>query len=209
MAIILKEAFRYQNYLDSLLESADYYLRQTNNVMNVVETHMRSKAQDTIPDVVRDNSTIRELNVAPDGVVEFVLTVLNEKAALSVAINNAKIQHCPEMDMEAGLNRARQRVQKMFARMAALKNRTTTTVGKDYCFNAEGNQTPYTYEVEVKTSADFDRSNLKKHINSLSDESTRISNAIDYWVSSIPVDHEPLFNINDTFEELVESVASK
>lgn len=209
MAMILKEAFRYQNYLDNLISTADSYLRGTNNVMRVVETHMRSKSQANAEDEVRDNISSRELSASPDTIINFVMKVLDEKVAVSRAINTAKIQHCPDMDMELGLNRARQQIQRVFSRMAALKNRTATTRGTDYCFNAEGNQVTYSYEIQMQTLVDFDKASLKEKVNSLSDTSTQISNAIDYWCSSVPVNHEPAFNINDTFEELVESLEAE
>lgn len=207
MTMIMKEAFRYQNYLDELWGAADSYLRSTNNVMKVEETHLCSKSHAGAEDVVKNNLADRELPVSPDVVVNFMLAVLNEKAAVAKAINTAKMQHCPEMDMEIGLNRMRQKMERSFQRLAALKNRTATTRGTGYCFNAEGNQVAYSYDVEVKSTIDFDRAKVKQNLSAIADESTRVSNAIDYWSSSVPVDICPMFSINDTFEEIVESMA--
>jgi len=203
MAIILKEAFRHQNFLDRLMSSADYYLRDNRNVMVNTEKHLRSKVQPTVDDVTKDSKTERELQISPNVVISFMKKVLAEKERLSTAINNAKTQHCPNLDMNIATNKSRQRVVSSLKRLAALRNRKAMTKGSDYCFNNEGNQVQYFYDVEVVSEIDFDMANVKKTISSLSADSDAMSNTIDYWLSSVPVDYEPFFDINSSFEELV------
>ena len=205
MAFVLKEAFRYQNYLESLITSADRYLRDTNNVMKITEKHLRSKVQTEAEDETKTNVADRALNVTPDKLIEFVTLVYKEKALLSQAINESKIQHCSDMDMSMALNKTRQRIVETFKRVAALKNRKATNKGVAYCFNGEGNQVEYYYDVETVSEADFDRLKLKKIIKDMSSESDVISTRIDYYLSSVPVNYEPAFDINETFEELVEN----
>ena len=205
MAFVLKEAFRYQNYLESLITSADRYLRDTNNVMKITEKHLRSKVQTEAEDETKTNVADRALNVTPDKLIEFVTLVYKEKALLSQAINEAKIQHCSDMDMSMALNKTRQRIVETFKRVAALKNRKVTSKGVAYCFNGEGNQVEYYYDLEIVSEADFDRLKLKKIIKDMSSESDVISTRIDYYLSSVPVNYEPAFDINETFEELVEN----
>lgn len=203
MAIILKEAFRHQNFLDRLMSSAEYYLRDNRNVMVSTEKHLRSKVQPTVEDVVKDSKTERELPISPNVVILFMKQVLVEKEKLSIAINNAKTQHCPDLDMSIAINKSRQRVVSSLKRLAAMRNKKTTTKGSDYCFNNEGNQVQYIYDVEVISEIDFDMANVKKTISSLSADSDATSRSIDYWLSSVPVNYEPFYDINSSFEELV------
>lgn len=204
MTIILKEAFRHQNFLSSLLDKAQYYLANTNNVMVSTERHIRSAVQPNAKDEEKDNLADRGIPVSPNTVIAFVCAVFDEKVKLSKAINNAKTQHCNELDMDIALNRTRQRIVDIMKRLAALRNKESIVKGSDYCFNNEGNQIMYYYDVEKTTKVDFDMKNVKRTIAALSNDSNSTSNTVDYWLSSVPVDYTPVFDINSSFEELVE-----
>ena len=204
MALVLKEAFRYQNFLESLISSADRYLRDSNNVMKITEKHCRSKVQTEADDEIKTNIADRPLDVSPDKLIEFVTYVFKEKALLSYAINEAKIQHCSDMDMVMALNKTRQRITENFKRIAALKNKKALNKGVAYCFNGEGNQVEYYYDIETTSEVDFDKAKLKGAIKEMSSDSDVISTRIDYYLSSVPVNYEPSFDLNETFEEIVE-----
>lgn len=208
MAIILKEAFRHQNFLDRLMTSVEYYLGNNVNVMVNTERHLRSKVQPNAQDETKDSKSDRSLPIAPDVVIAFLERVFYEKERLSAAINNAKVQHCERLDESIAVNKSRQRTVGILKRLAALRNRESVSKGSDYCFNNEGNQTQYFYDIEKVSSIDFDMAHVKKLISSLSGESDSTSNTIDYWLSSVPVDYEPFFDINSSFEELVEEFAN-
>lgn len=205
MSMTLKEAFRYQNFLDSLLGAAEYYLRDENNFMVITDEHLRSKAVASAEDEVKDNLADRQLSVKPDVVVDFIMHIYGEKEMLSKAINLAKRQHCEEMDMRMSLNKTRQGIVESLKRMARCKGRETISRGSAYTMNSEGNQVEYRYDIKRTTKIDFDRFAVKKIISKLSAESDKVSTTIDYWLSSVPVDYAPVFDLNDTFEELVEN----
>lgn len=208
MAIVLKEAFRHQNFLDRILNDTECYLGNTMNVMSDTERHLRSKVQPDIADVVKESKDDRALSVSPDEVIMFMETVLSEKEKLTTAINNAKVQHCSDLDKSIATNKARQRVVNTLKRLAALRNKNTVSKGFDYCFNNEGNQVQYYYDIEKESKIDFDMARVKKLISGLSADSDSTSNTIDYWLSSVPVDYIPFFDINSSFEELVEEFAN-
>lgn len=204
MAFVLKEAFRYQNFLESLIQNSDRYLRDSNNVMKITEEHHRSKVQPEAQDEKKDNIADRPLTVSADTLIDFLIGVYKEKENLSKAINDAKNQHCADMDMNMALNKTRQRIVDRLKSIAALKNRKTMTRGSAYCFNNDGNQIEYYYDVEVTSVPDFDRGKVKKLIQEMAGESDAISTRIDYYLSSVPVNFEPSFDINSSFEELIE-----
>lgn len=205
----LKEAFRYQNFLNSILREARTYLTNANNFMIVYKEHMRSKAVASANDETEDNLADRVIRVKPDIVIAFIMQVLSEKETLSKAINNAKIQHCPEMDMRIALNKSRQEIVDVLNWMVRNKPSGKIVRGCDYTINAEGNQTEYYYNIKQTSKADYDRFNVKQIISKMSAESDKTSATIDYWVTSIPVEHIPAFDYNDSFEELVEMYAQK
>ena len=204
MAFVLREAFRYQNFLESLIQSCDSYLRNSNNVMKIVEEHHRSNVQPEAQDEKKDNIADRPLAVSADTLINFMFCVYLEKESLSKAINDAKNQHCADMDMDMALNKTRQRIVDRLKSVAALKTRKTTNKGSAYCFNNDGNQIEYYYDIEVTSVPEFDRSKVKKLIQELASKSDKISTRIDYYLTSVPVNFDPYFDINSSFEELIE-----
>ena len=204
MAFVLREAFRYQNFLESLIQSCDSYLRNSNNTMKVVEEHLRSKVMPEAQDEKKDNIADRSLAVSADTLIDFMFRVYLEKESLSNAINDAKNQHCADMDMSMALNKTRQRIVDRLKSVAALKSRKVTTRGSAYCFNNDGNQVEYYYDIEVTSVPEFDRSKVKKLIQEMASKSDKISTRIDYYLTSVPVNFEPVFDINSSFEELAE-----
>lgn len=202
MAIVLREAFRYQNFIESLLNCAEAILCQNNNIMKIVEKHNCSKAQPSVEDFVKENE--RTLDVSPDTVIDFYISVFKEREALSRAINEAKIQHCPDMDMELSLNKTRQRIAGRLKQVALNKPRKSVTRGSAFCFNNEGNQVEFYYDIEVESEPDFNKQNIKKIIKKITEESDTISTRLDYYLSNVPVNFEKSFDTNETFEELIE-----
>lgn len=205
MSMTLKESFRYQNFLDTILGQAENYLRMTENYMVVTEEHLRNKVIPAAENDTFDNLADREIQVKPDVLVDFVITVLTEKEALTKAINVAKAQHCNELDALVEVNKFRRGVIETLKRMSRCKGKESTLKGNAYTFNAEGNQTQYYYDIKKTSKIDFDRPKLKKLISLLATESDRASATIDYWQTSVPVDFAPQFDLNDTFEELAEA----
>lgn len=204
MAFVLKEAFRYQNFLESLIQSCDSYLRNSNNTMKITEKHLRSKVQPEAQDEEKDNITDRPLAVSADTLIDFMFRVYLEKESLSNAINDAKNQHCADMDMNMALNKTRQRIVDRLKSVAALKTRKTTNKGSAYCFNNDGNQVEYYYDIEVTSVPEFNRSKVKNLIQEMAGKSDKISTRIDSYLTNVPVNFEPCFDINSSFEELVE-----
>ena len=203
--MVLREAFRYQNFLDHILGEAESYLRNSNNYMIVTEKHLKSNAVAGAVDEEKDNLADRPLSVKPGVVVSFMMRLFDEKEILSKAINDAMTQHCKEMNNRLALNRIRHSIIEVLKSMAQSKPRESIKRGSAFTMNAEGNQVPYYYDIECSTEIDFDRFEVKRLISKLSAESDKVSTTIDYWTSSIPVEYSPVFDINDSFEELVES----
>ena len=202
MAIVLREAFRYQNYLETLIESSERFLMDTDNIMQITERHNCSKAQPSVEDFVKENE--KSIDVPTDTVVEFYLSVFKEKESLSRAINEAKIQHCSDMDMELSLNKMRQRIASRLKNLAAHKPKKAISRGSAFCFNNEGNQVQFYYDIDVEAEPRFNKKNVKGMLKEITEESDTISTRLDYYLSNVPVNFERSFDMNETFEELIE-----
>ena len=76
-----------------------------------------------------------------------------------------------------------------------------TERGTDYKFNAEGNQTPYYYDIEVVTSENFDRAQAKAAAQSVIAKADEVSAAIDTALINTQVEYAVPFNVNDSFDD--------
>ena len=201
--MILKEAYRYQNFLTNLLESVCFHLQDTRNYMEITEDHMRSMAHSDAADETICKKDDRAIKVSADRIVSFGLEVLKEKESLAAAIDEAK-KLCPSVDRGVALNKNRQRFLGVLRRVASARDKERMTQGTAYCFNAEGTQVPYRYDIRETSKIDFDRNNIKRIINELTEKCDEASNFADYSLTAVKLDFEPRFSINDSFEDLIE-----
>ena len=99
----LKEAFRYQNKLQSLLDEAQGILDCDANVTKVANTYLRHKVMpeaedETVMDVAQTEYAEQITDVA-----RFMLYLLEEKSRLFAAIRKAKDALDMDMDSEVSL----------------------------------------------------------------------------------------------------------
>ena len=151
----LKEAFRFQNKLNSLLAEAENVLERDTNVMKVENTYLRKKVMpeaenETVVDTMGASDYAEKINE----LAAFTLFLLDEKGKLSKAIRVAKNSLAIDIDGETSLNGARQHAAKIFKHMADLRASeiTISNGGTGYRFNAEGNQVSYKCDVRRVTS---------------------------------------------------------
>ena len=80
----LKEAFRYQNFLDRLLNQTMATMSIQDNLLEVSKVHRRSKAISSAEDET-EVAEVTEL-VVPDTAISLALSIVKEKDALTKAI---------------------------------------------------------------------------------------------------------------------------
>lgn len=219
--MVLKEAFRMQNQLTKLIQEAEGYLKNTNFVTKTTENHLRSKANpnakdETIEvkksvntDFVRGISAPLPRFEPVQGSVDYEVgkvialleDLLKEKEILSKAISKAKRDDSDDIDMLVAINKGKQSSLYTFLTLANMKGFEKTTQGRGYMINAEGNQTPYTYDIESVTKIDFDRDVVRGIVKRLQREIDETSNKIDLANITIEVDYVPKYEIGDTFDE--------
>ena len=178
----LKEAFRYQNKLQSFLDEAQSILDRDANITKVENTYLRRKvmaeAEDETVAAVPETEYYEQIT----DIARFLLHVLDEKETLSAAIRTAKDALDIDMDSEVSLNAARQSVARTFRHMNDLRcsEQTIPNGGSGYRFNADGNQ--ITYRCDVRRA----------------DET---SARIDLCLVTSDVAYTPPFDVNASFAE--------
>ena len=199
----LKESYRYANYLDGLLSTAYTYLRNKGFVTTTVEEHLRKQSN---PDV--ENETIEvqkpfDVEFKPNDVIDFVVKVIEEKEKLSESIAKAKNTTDVNIDNAIAMNKKKQAFVSVLNGIADIKPSEKVVNGTGYKFNQEGNQVKYFYNVKQITSIDFDRKNIRNLIKKYAKETDDISTKLDLIEVTTNVEYDPLFNINDNFEECI------
>lgn len=202
--MVLKEAFRTQNYLENLINRGLMFLSSPCNVTATKQEHMRKKvnadATDEVVEVPK-STTFENDKITPNVVVDFVMDVIAEKEKLTSAIAVAKAGSEIDIDSSIALNKTRQVVANTLNSMANIKASERVTTGRDYKFNADGDQVSYVYSINETTTIDFDRTKVKALAKKLSRESDEVSTKLDALNVTVNVNYESKYEIGDSFED--------
>ncbi len=203
----LKEAFRFQNKLNSFLVMTQHFLSQEGNVTQTETTYLHRKVMSEA-----ENETVVSEFPSPfchhiDGVVGFALHLLQEKEKLSQAISAAKAALPLDMDSQTALNGCRQNLARTLEELAGLRASEVTVPngGTGYRFNAEGNQVSYRCDIRRVTTIHFDRNKLRKQLAHLNRQAEEVSAALDRAVVNSKVDYTVPFDVNARFEDVLEA----
>ena len=207
----LKEAFRFQNKLQSMMGEAESILGSTANITKVQNTYLRKKVMPEAENETTIDAPATEYSEQITLVAEFLLHLLSEREKLSVAIFQAKagLNLPAGLDGEVSLNSKRQEVAGLFRRMAGLRSSEVLIPngGTGYRFNNEGNQVSYRCDVKRVTTINFDRNKIRKMCGDLSKKSDEVSAALDSVLVNTQVEYTVPFDVNDTFAEAFEAFA--
>lgn len=200
----LKEAFRYQNFLDRLISETNSVMGSQGNLLEVTRLHLRSKANATAEDEteVVDNPEL----IDPKASLKLALRIIDEREKLTLAIDAAKAGMAGgKLDMDATIetNKYRQMVARQIGLMLRSKAGKKVERGTGYTFNAEGNQVSYYYDIEVTTTERFNRAKLKKTMQKLLAEADQVSAQIDEAVVNTQVDYKAPWDVNSSFEDII------
>lgn len=203
----LKESYRYANYLDSLSDTAYTYLLCPEYITTSIQMHLRRKA-----DSEAENETLTlpkpyDVEFTPMNIIDFVVKIIEEKERLTDAIAAAKASAEINIDNAISMNKKKQAFIHILTNMANTKSNTRTIQGYGYKFNAEGNQTKYYYDIEETTTIDYDRRDIKALAKKYSRSCDEISAKLDAIEINTTVDFTPTWDVNDSFEDAIESAA--
>ena len=207
----LKEAFRFQNKIESLISETENILGNEECVTLTKRIYLYKKAN---PDAANETVTIvpdTEYYKQINELIEFAVYLIDQKKSLSTEISHAKQSLPIDLDGEVSLNRYRQRMSDVFRSMARIKGKeiTETNGGVGYRFNNEGNQIAYKCDVQLVTTINFNRNTVRRYAAQLSETADSTSLEIDRCLINYEVAFTPDFDVNDSFDEVFEKFTSK
>lgn len=207
----LKEAFRYQNKLQSFMDEAQQVLDYNENVTKVENTYLRHKVMSEAEDETVTTVPETEYYEKITDLARFLVYLLDEKATLFAAIRKAKSALEIDMDSEVSLNASRQNLARTFKHLNDLRSseQMISNGGTGYRFNADGNQISYRCDVKRVTTINYDRNVIRSILGKLNKEADDTSAKIDLCLVTSSVDYEPQFDVNSSFAEAFEIFTSK
>jgi hypothetical protein len=202
----LKEAFRYQNKLQHLMDEAAGILYNDRNVVRVEKTALLHKVNPEAQDEVTVEEAPSEYAEQINDIAALLLFLLSEREKLSRAIREAKNSMDLDFDSEVSMNAKRQELAGMFRTMAEIRSseQILPGQGQGFKFNAEGNQVSYRCDLKKVTTINFDRNKIRAFAAGLSKKSDRISGELDKCMVNTEVDYLAPFDVNDTFADVLQ-----
>lgn len=211
----LKECARYANFVERMIGEMQSVIRGkiTANVFETTELHKKSSANKDFLDETLTTEYENVYDLTVEQASNLVLKLLNEKLALSNAINNGKKFMEIEINgVKTGIDTAleytkaiRNVSSNFYGHLILMKDTKKREMTNGFMINVEGNQVGFRYEVEKETKIKFDKSLINsqnKFLKALSDE---VSIKVDEMMSADKIEFTPIFNYLDTFEEFLEN----
>ncbi len=203
----LKEAFRFQNKLQRLMDEGEGILNREKNVTKVETTYFRKKVMSEAEDETVLEVPETEYAEQITELVGFMVYLLDQKEQLSKAIRAAKSKLEIDMDSEVSLNSKRQELSRLLGRMSDLRGSEVVIPngGTGYRFNADGNQVSYRCDVKRVTTINYDRKKVRNHLAALNRKIDAVSVKLDRCLINSSVEYEAPFDVNDSFAEVFEA----
>ncbi len=197
----LKESFRYQKFLELLMENARANIC-FNSALNVTKTHHRNKANSDVEDFTEDVERDREY-FSCDDTVSFMKWLVQEREKLTLAINKAKASLNFDVDAAITTNKFRQILASSIRELTRYQSHHGAEEGVGYKFNVDGNQTSYIYDIDVIYEEAYDRKNVKKIMMDSISKADVVSSQIDAAMINTTVDYAPVFDVNESFDDVM------
>ena len=203
----LKEAFRFQNKIQALMDEADRVLDKDQNLTQTKNTYLRSKVMSDAADETLIEQAPSEYADRITDMANFLLWLLTERSKLSKAIRKAKNDLPIDFDGETSINACRQNIAHTFKHMADLRasEQVIANGGYGYRFNTDGVQVSYKCDVKRVTTINFDRNEIRKALAVLNRESDAMSAELDRCLVNSSVEYDTAFDVNDSFADVFES----
>lgn len=201
----LKESYRYANFLDTLITKSICLLNSDNFITVKEQTHLKQKANPNADNEVVVVPKVSTIEANTMNVIDFAMVVFAEREALHNAIAEAKKKMEINMDAALSANKRKHDFIRTLQFLSGLKSAERQISGNDYMLNAENNQVKYFYTINEVMTIDFDRNQVKGLMKRLLKETDETSNKLDALEITTEIDFTPIFDVNDTFEDLVET----
>lgn len=207
----LKEAFRYQNKLQTLMDEAQGILSREHNVTKVESTYLRKKVMAEAENETTVDVPDTEYSEQITEMAGFLLYLLEQREGLARGIRAAKDKLPIDMDSEVSINSKRQSIASTFKRMADLRSSEVLIPhgGTGYRFNTDGNQVSYKCDVKRVTTINFDRNIVRKYLAAMNKKADEASAELDRCLVNGIVEYDAKFDVNDSFADVFAAYAEK
>ena len=203
----LKEAFRFQNKLQGLMNEAQSILQNDRNITKTQTTVFHKKVMPELENEITVDMAPSEYADRINEIMSFLLWLLDEHEKLAKGIHNAKAALPIDMDNEVSLNSRRQQIASTLRYMVDLRSSEILQPGggMGYRFNAEGNQVSYRCDAKRVTTINFDRNKARTYALAMNRKADEISAELDRCMVNSEVDYAMPFDVNDSFSIIFES----
>ena len=203
----LKEAFRFQNKLQGLMNEAQCILQNERNITKTQTTIFHKKVMPELENEVTVDMAPSEYADRINEVMSFLLWLLDEHEKLAKGIHDAKAALPIDMDNEVSLNSRRQQIASTLRYMVDLRSSEILQPGggMGYRFNAEGNQVSYRCDAKRVTTINFDRNKARTYALAMNRKADEISAELDRCMVNSEVDYAMPFDVNDSFSIIFEN----
>lgn len=201
--MILKEAFRYQNYLTSLFVQATSYLSREDFITTTTQNHNRSMVNPDAQDEKIGVPKVFNVGYKPNDLIDFVVKLIDEKQKLSNAITEAKKTLDMDIDAAMSMNKTKQDFISVLRRMASIKSTESEKEGTSYKFNNDGDQVSYRYPVKEVKAIDYNRNTVKGLISKYKKETDQISTTRDRIDIMTEVNYDPIWEVDTPLEDIL------
>ena len=201
--MILKEAFRYQNYLTSLFVQATSYLSREDFITTTTQNHNRSMVNPDAQDEKISVPKVFNVGYKPNDLIDFVVKLIDEKQKLSNAITEAKKSLDMDIDAAMNMNKTKQDFISVLRSMASIKSTESEKEGTSYKFNNDGDQVSYRYPVKEVKAIDYNRNTVKGLISKYKKETDQISTTRDRIDIMTDVDYTPVWEVDTPLEDIL------
>ena len=137
----LKEAFRYQSFLNRISRYAYARLSNKNIYLNIVRNHKRNESNPEAVDV--EEVVEKEFSYGVEELIGFLDDLIYQKRLLCDAIAAAKRSTDFNLDAAIETNKFKQEAADAIKAMIDQKGYNRKDTGRGYKINAEGNQSLY------------------------------------------------------------------
>lgn len=199
----LKESFRYQKFLDGLMRSAASHLQSPCYSLITTKLHLRNAAN---PDAMDTTEVVDEGEFVSNNIVlDFMAHLIDEREKLSIAISKAKASIGFDIDAAIETNKFRQMLSGAVRQMLRCVGTKRKAKESDYKFDINGQQVPYRYDVEIITTENYDKDVAKAMMRTTIAKADEVSSAVDAAMINTVVDYKPPYDVNETFDDVLES----
>lgn len=210
--ICLKEAFRYQNKLGSLLNQTLSILSNSNNTTTKTDLYLKKAVcPDAEDETVVNDPVAEEYKGRIDNLIDFADWLYGEKRILSGLIYSYKSQSGFDLDGEVSLNKDRQTISNILSNLYTLRpsKKTVKNAGVGYKFNADGDQVAYKCDAVREITLNYDKEKAHEYFKMLTKESDKISAEIDRYLVEPAIEYDPKIDVNASMLEIFDDFCQK